>query len=199
MCVVCVPLLDAPPASADLPPFLLFFGFLGVVAQAAERQANLTFAAMEAWRLGELASVWDDVKVVLTPSHMARRANSAAQFMSRYFNVDIIQSDRFITIESIKSEAAAMTLLDTQCVCCCERRCCAVAFCRHVRVCGGCVHVVDTQNPSVTDYFIGDSFFHDHWRMHQDALCGAAHLALNKLFPDSANTTSGCLPDPPNP
>ena len=35
------------------------------------------------------------------------------QFFARYFNVDIIESDRFITLEELETEEEVFTLLDT--------------------------------------------------------------------------------------
>lgn len=59
--------------------------------------------------------------------------------------------------------------------------------------------VFDVLDSYVTDAAIGDGFFKDHWRMQQDALCEGAKLALDALFPASANTTQGCFVDPPYP
>lgn len=90
---------------------------------------------------------------------------------------------RFITLEELSDEATVFGLLDTH----------------------------------KTDYAIGDMFFDDHFRMHQgtvivchydvvayavsfvlvcpDALCGGAKIALDALFPSTANTTQGCFAD----
>lgn len=45
-----------------------------------------------------------------------------------------------------------------------------------------------------TDLAMGWAFFGDMYRMQEDALCHGAKKALDRLFPQSANSTEGCLP-----
>lgn len=130
--------------------------------EAAADSINQMYAVMEKWRTTVVAAAdWPGLKAISATSHMARRASMYSQFFARYFNVDIIQSDRFVTLESLSDEESVLVLLDTH----------------------------------VTDYAIGDSFFQDHFRMHQDALCGGANIALDTLFPSTANSTQGCYND----
>jgi hypothetical protein len=92
------------------------------------------YAVMEQWRTTVVSPQdWSTLRAIVATSHMARRASMYSQFFARYYGVDVIQSDRFITLEELSDEESVFTLLDTH----------------------------------VTDYAIGDLFFHDHFRMHQ--------------------------------